>query len=189
MPDTPILPYAERWRRFVAQAVDGVIFVLINYLLFFFFKKDLFLGQVILLILIAAYYIGMLQSRWQATFGKRLMQIYVVTKEGGKPSFLRVASRFFLFMIPGLPAFIPSLYILYLTPQELANNVNSLQFQYAHELELALLSAVFGILAIVAVFLLIWYVPLFFTRERKSIPDMVCGTRVVKGNTASLPKE
>lgn len=184
------MKFAQLWRRLVAQIIDGILFAPINYvILAVVFSKDQFLGNVLLMILMAAYYIGMLSSKWQATIGKRLMNIYVTTKKDKKPSFGRILSRFIAFLFPGLPGFIPSFYVLYLTPQKLEKLVNEQNFQYKFELIGTFYSILITIFIAIAVLLLIWYVPLFFTREKKSVPDMLCGTRVLRGIPTSPPKE
>lgn len=178
--------YAGFWRRFAAQVIDGIVFTLLNYVLLFVFRKDYLLQNVIFFSAMTVYYIAMLRGTWQATLGKRLMKVYVVTKEGGKPSFLRVVSRYLMFLVPGLPGFIPSFYILSLSQEELAAQVNAMHFQFIHELAFAFYTLLAVILIAVAVLLLIWYVPILFTREKKTVPDMVCGTRVVRGTAKVL---
>lgn len=189
IPTSPQLNYAPRWRRLVAQMIDGFLFTPVNLLLIYILKNEMFINLVILYSVITIYYIGLVASPWQATLGKRIMKIYVTTKQGGKPSLGRVTGRYAMFMVPCLPALVPSLYMNYLTPRELADKVNAMHFQFKHELVFTFYAYVAAILLSVAVLLLIWYVPIFFTKQRKTLYDMVCGTRVVSGKLVSLPKE
>lgn len=181
--------FADRWRRLIAQVLDGVVFTLPNYLIYVFFKHEPLIGNLLFMGLVAIYYIAFLSGSWQATPGKWLMRIYVVTKEGGKPSVKRVTGRFFSSLIPQLPVFIPAYYILYLTPEELAEKVNSFNFQYIHELVFSFYALLAVMIGSALVMMLVWYVPAFFTKERKTIPDMMCATRVVKGRAVPTPKE
>ena len=179
--ERPPLHYAQAWKRFVAQVVDGIIFVPFNYLLMFSLSKQYLLQNTIFFSVMALYYLVALYSSWQATPGQRLMKIYLITKEGLKPSFVKVFFRYFAFIFPIFPAIIPSFYILLLTPEELATKVNGQHYQYIHELVFSFYAVLAIIIIAVAVLLLIWYVPVLFTKEKKSMPDMLCGTRIVKG--------
>lgn len=180
MPDTG-LSYAGFWRRAAAQIIDAIVFLPLNYLLPFVLAKHLLVAVLVFLFAIMVYYVAMLSSKWQATLGKRLMKIYVVTRSGEKPPLKMVIYRFLLTMVPALPALVPSIYVVSISQQQLAAQVNSFHFQHVHELVFAMYVLFAIIFAAVAVLLLIWYVPVFFTSEKKGVHDMLCGTRVVIG--------
>lgn len=88
------------WRRATAHLIDalaifGASLVLALVLSPFMSQRGL---QVGLTMLAAAYYVFFLAGPWQATFGKRVMDVFVVTAEDGSPlAVSRALLRYFLY--------------------------------------------------------------------------------------------
>ena len=110
-----------------------------------------FIGLAMSLALHMAYYIGFLHGPWRATPGKRVMKLYVVSTQSLGAISKELAALRFI------AYHIPTLPI------------------YASFLE--------GRVAEVAMLALcvIWFVPILMTEENTGVHDMLCRTRVMKG--------
>lgn len=111
--------YADFWRRMVAAALDQSIVFIVSYALIMAFvmagttsQRASFLSALlgfVVLVLNWAYFAIMESSRSQATLGKRLLGLQVVSKQGQPISLARATGRFFArgffqgirYMVPG----------------------------------------------------------------------------------------
>ncbi len=98
------LQYAGRAERLFANLLDTLFLLLPNIFLFNVFGegKALIAGFVIY----AAYYTYFVGSRWQATPGKRVLNIHVVMASGEKPSHAAAFERFIVYVLPSLPLYL-----------------------------------------------------------------------------------
>lgn len=102
--ETETFQPAGSWRRICARVIDGLIWGA----LFFFFSVviELDYAPLISLVLVCIYDVAFLTSHWQATPGKRMMNVYVQRmKMAEKLSRLRALIRFLslfflLFLLP-----------------------------------------------------------------------------------------
>jgi uncharacterized RDD family membrane protein YckC len=89
------LQYAGFWRRFAAAFIDGLIVLVVNYVMVF---VGLPLGVVIggfLPYVAGALYETLLIGAYGATVGKTVCKIRIVTADGGQVSYARALGRYF----------------------------------------------------------------------------------------------
>lgn len=87
---------APVWKRIAAFVFDMFLIQPVNV----YFSKY---GSLVTFLITAAYFIGLEQSPWQGTVGKRMMSLKVVSEEGGKVPFIHTLLRY-LVKIPSLVA-------------------------------------------------------------------------------------
>ncbi len=86
--------YVGFWKRGLAFFIDSILFFFINFIASILIGiHDFFFVSTLLSYL---YYPIMHSSRYQATIGKRLLQIKVVNDQGGRISFLHALGRYLL---------------------------------------------------------------------------------------------
>lgn len=98
------LPYAGRMERLFANLLDTLFLMTPNLLLVKFFGN----GGVALVagfLCYAAYYTFFTASEWQATPSKRLMNIFVIMRNGRKPNLTESFERFVVYLLPTLPLY------------------------------------------------------------------------------------
>lgn len=118
------LSYAGFWRRFIAALIDGLILALPMTLFWAIFtvviyavsESPYFTEQWLIIVEILAYIVsiivgilyfgGMHSSKWQATFGKRLVGIKVIGYNGERISFIKGAARYLATFLSGLILYI-----------------------------------------------------------------------------------
>jgi uncharacterized RDD family membrane protein YckC len=130
------------------------------------------------------YYIWTESSSSQATVGKKLIGIYVATKQLGKPSVQLITLRYFFLMLPAIPFLIiqllPSFTVLF-------TNLSTLQDQ-PHKLVAYLQQPdTFNDLLVYVVSLLVTIIggtlfslPICFTKEKTGLHDWLSKTRVYR---------
>ena len=184
---------ASRFKRFVAYVVDSIIlYVFVSIPLIQVFKKIynlelhnltgfdfglltranmmqyqeyLLSSFVSTLIIIMLYFVFFESSKYQATPGKMLLKLYVSTKDDKRLTFVRACLRFWLYEIPTIP-FVALIWF-----------VPGLRGPESVEMYLSLI--VVGVIYVFTFILyLIWFLPIYFTKERKCMYDMMSGTRV-----------
>ena len=113
-------------------------------------------------------------SKYKATPGKKIMNLYVATASNMKVSFFRSAYRFILLCIPSIPILIAN----FLYPAHEFWNYHSQTFQNITptSIDAALVNIAATLLSIVLN--LVWIIPIFFTKDRKCMHDMLTSTRV-----------
>lgn len=108
---------ANRLERFTAFIVDLFVIAFTNNIVMQAFIIDGKEGEIALhpiselafFLMLAAYYVGFTSSKWQATPGKRIMNMHVIKTNGRKLSQANALERFIVFMFPFLPMFAQSL--------------------------------------------------------------------------------
>lgn len=163
---------ASRFKRFVACIVDYLIlattaFCLVSLLyLILFLMNPSYLGfetidgtakfalvfLIFCFLLTGPFFACFESSKYQATPGKKLMNLYVSNRRNQKINFKRAFLRYFLWCSP------PYFFIF---------TVNTISSDYRTSFVFALCIISF-----------LWYVTIFFTKERKTIYDMLSSTRV-----------
>ena len=103
--------YAFFSGRFVALMIDGIIFSIIYAILKLFFGKEM--GSFIHIVLTWLYNALLLSSNWQATVGKRLMNIKITDMQGQRISFSRAILRYFASWLSLIILFIGYLMMLF----------------------------------------------------------------------------
>jgi len=112
-----ILKPAGFWIRLGALIIDGLILGMFFWLISSLINQKLNtnqnnITQVLYLFLGAIYYIAFLSSSWQATPGKRLLNIFIVrTEDNQKISKVRALSRYIIFSVPDIMTLVASLFI------------------------------------------------------------------------------
>ena len=97
--------YAGRLERVFANIIDSFILLVpsgitVNIL------GESSLGMVVMFLCNIAYYTAFNGSRWQATPGKRLLNIYIIRLNGRKLGQLQALERYLAFTIPSLPIYL-----------------------------------------------------------------------------------
>ena len=111
------MKYAGFWIRFLASLMDSMIFTPFAFLIYLKLSLDAALYNVgdqgiALVIFVASIilpwlYFALFESgNWQATFGKRIMGIYVVDLNGDRISFGRGSARYFGKIISAITLFV-----------------------------------------------------------------------------------
>ena len=199
------LEYATFWQRLTAFMLDMLIVVVPAFLLTLNFAGPFFLdidalksapnkdfeiifqfykyGVFLILACFAAAAFAMAiftASKWQATPGKKIVGIYIVKRNGDKPTLANAFARFY-----SLPLFL--LMIQVFERRETYAKLDSLKtsgkvITDLFELQTYLNSpaAEFTSLAVFMVILL-WFLPVFFSRNKAAMHDILFETRVIKG--------
>ena len=164
-------------RRFVAHCCDllilvilGVAIAIVATLVAFFFFNISIKGAGILdkyvgvssFILCFLYFVHFEQSKWQATPGKRLLKLKVMTEKGKRLSMWEAFVRISLFEIPG----ISYLLILNILKQNIINPVT-------------LRGATILVMGVIFIWRIIWISTIFFTKNKMGVYEMLSKTRVV----------
>ena len=89
------LHYAGFWRRVAAALIDGLIFIVINFLMTLLGLPLGAVAGVFLPYVAGALYETLLIGAYGATVGKTVCKIRVVTADGGRVSYGRAAGRYF----------------------------------------------------------------------------------------------
>jgi uncharacterized RDD family membrane protein YckC len=107
-------------------------------------------------------------SKWQASLAKKYLGLYVGTKDNKKLSFLHAFIRTLTNCTMGLLIPVTLLITFFLTAETVDQKF------------LASLSKIqVGTFALIVALLSFWqYIPVFFTKERTTVCDMLTGTRV-----------
>lgn len=132
-----------------------------------------------------AYYAFFESSAWQATPGRRLMSVYLVSEKGGEVSLGRCVIRYVIWILPCLP------YILFLmTPQyvkaieaaiilQMPQNEARQLLNQTHLEATKQMQWISSLCAIGMFFLSC--VPIVFTKQKTAVHDMLMKTRMIKG--------
>ena len=115
----------------------------------------------------ALYHAYFNSSKWQATIGKRMMKIMLVSKDGQKITFMRALAHYVL-------SILPIIYIIYLLGYQASHKASFFQAITASEA-----SVFFGF-----VFLL-WVQIQSFTKQKTTAYDIICKTIVIEGKSGS----
>jgi uncharacterized RDD family membrane protein YckC len=122
--------YAGFWIRFVAYIVDiiaisilngtiiGVVFAIVGPGSFSHLEDNsdtggqifagvlLVVAYIVMLVLDVLYFVLFVRSRWQATPGKRLLGLYLITESGQPVSGWRALGRYFAYILSALPFYV-----------------------------------------------------------------------------------
>ncbi len=207
--DKDDVQYAGFWKRFSAISIDSIPLMILGALVVNIFSS--LSGQsnqsgsntdfIINLLVAVLYVFFLMSSKWQATIGKKMVNIYVVNKgDFSKPSakkmFVRAAIQY-------VPLFLPFIFLA-LRFDTLSNGVFESFGQYLDRLmqlmtqggaaTQAELDAIDNIAqasqfytGIMIVSSIIWFGMAGWTKEKTALHDMICGTRVIFGSPK--PKE
>jgi uncharacterized RDD family membrane protein YckC len=175
---------ASRFKRFIAYMIDNfLLYVCVSMPVMALFKLiykndvenlemiDLYQPYVIsatitTFIICMLYFAFFESSKYQATLGKMLFKLNVMTTNHNKLKFFESCLRFIYIYIPVVPILIVSTY-------------------YADKLQDIDMVAAFIILGswgLSIILYLVWLIPIYFTKERKCIHDMLSNTRVYAKN-------
>lgn len=177
------------WRRVLAWCFDVIILAAISFLSLMVYFLHIFLTSTPPFhfatrseIIGAAYifsgmvqavsYVLFLSSRWQATPGKRLMRIYIVSASGCRRlSVAHALARCVAFVVPAV-LFIPFMPFEFFTGLETVPRVSF------HSPEIMLM---FVCSVAAQLYMLIVAITVAFTAEKTGIHDLICKTRALKG--------
>jgi uncharacterized RDD family membrane protein YckC len=170
---------ASRFKRFVAYIIDSVLlYVCVGWpvmaILRLIYKNDIVetadinlyqpyvIRSAIATSLIYMLYYAFFESlKYQATPGKVLLKLNVVTNDHHKLSFSQACLRYVLLAVPFMPIMIGFIYSI-------------------NELEIVAAIIISGSFVVSFILYLIWFLPIYFTKERKCMHDILSGTKVVK---------
>lgn len=159
-----IMP-ASRFKRFCAYFIDYLItflpLILLNSFILSIFKPEFlkYTSMIYSLSIILFYYVFFESSKYRATPGKMLFNLYVTDIYNHKLSLTRAMYRYILWILPTLPLFF----------------LITMGSSSKHE---AILANLLWLLLIAFSLMFVWIIPIFFTKERKTVYDMLSSTRV-----------
>ncbi len=175
-------PYASAWSRTWANAIDTVLFVFV-YLALELAIQDAYHQNCVYYALVTAYYVAFEASPMQATLGKKMLGIYVAMCGDKRASFVTIAWRYFLLMIPVIPVIWIMLGTNLFEIIDLGSGMSETESHaYLQKPEVIGLFIVFGI-SVFGGFLVSVFVsglPMFFTKEHINLHDWLSKTRVYK---------
>lgn len=174
--------YAGEGRRLLAYLIDTAItelfiYVLLTYVLAILMPQaGYFVEVMISIVLAASYFILFESSSMQATLGKEVLKLKVVTKKIEKIGWKESGLRYFCLAIPGFTAALP----LLIYPEEF-KELDSIDFEEdtPEHLEFASDLSLYAF-ALCIVLLIIWLAPIGKTKEKTGIHDMLSKTRVIR---------
>jgi uncharacterized RDD family membrane protein YckC len=117
-------------------------------------------------ILSFTYFVFFERSKWQATIGKRLLGLKVASAANKRLSLFQAAKRFVIF---GIPAFVFHFFAFFVYHPQCLNVV---------KLEIDLPSPCMKLVVGYAVALLLWFIPIFFTKDKETTYDMISRTHI-----------
>lgn len=187
MEATSSLNFAGFWIRGVAYGIDSIIVMLVSLAVNVVTGYGTVLSLSIMTGLYAVYYIATLSSPWQGGIGKRLLKLYVCTKEGKQLTVLHATARYVAFIIPSIPStvvsFINSDSMKALIEAYMSQDFYAIQqanADFAPMIQTSVVASFFG-----TILLLVWFLPAAFTKQKTGLHDLMCKTRVVHGRPAS----
>ena len=151
MKQKPHIEYGGGGMRFIAVVLDTLILLPINVLLISVFSSLPLMGLVANIALQMTYYIGFLSGPWRATPGKRVMGLYVVSTQG--LGALSKEQAALRFIAYHIPTF--PIY---------TSLIDGMSAE-------VMMMALFGV----------WFIPILMTEEKTGVHDLLCHTRVMKG--------
>lgn len=164
---------ASRFKRFLAYVIDGFILLIVPSAINFILKKTpLFstditasliytVPSLVLCILYIAFFES---SGYKATPGKKIFNLYIVTTDGNQLSFKRALTRYMILALPNIIFLLIDLYL----KRDL--------YDYNLKYTLPVIYAFF----IVTVINIICILPVFFTKKRQGIHDLLTHTVVYR---------
>ncbi len=91
----PNYEYATFWQRFFASFIDGILLLIPGFIFLYIFREN-FINRFIASLITHWLYAAIMESGpWQATFGKRSLDIKVVDMNGQRISFGQATGRHF----------------------------------------------------------------------------------------------
>lgn len=103
--NTQKLVYAGRLDRILANLIDGIILFIPTGLAASVMSDSALLVPVVFLCELI-YYTAFDGSNWQASPGKRLMNMYIIRLDGNRLSQTEALERFIAFVLPRLPTYV-----------------------------------------------------------------------------------
>lgn len=120
-------------------------------------------GVSCLFFLVATYFIIFEISKFQASIGKKIAKIYIISDDTSKPSMSKLALRFILF----------SVFSGSITSKDYLVAVGRVEFSYnVHS------DAIFWSIISIS---FITFIPIIITKGEKGLHDFICKTRIVYG--------
>lgn len=145
------IEYGGAGLRFIATLLDSLILLPASAIMLGIFSQTPFIGVLANLAIHMVYYVMFLNGSWRATPGKRVMKLYVVSTQG--LGAISKEQAVFRFVVYHIPT--------------LPLYTSFLQGQAAE----AAMMILFGI----------WFIPILTTKEKTGLHDIVCNTRVMRG--------
>lgn len=198
--------YASFWPRFTAYALDmlilGIPFVMIvmpiigsltvdtqalkdqieteNLQQYYSLYSSLVVSAIFCILAWAALLALITASKWQATPGKRIMNVYVTDAEGDKPKFLQCFLRYLSFPLVMLTIQTPERFYIYENLQALAANPDATP----QDLQQSFITPISGFISLLSLFVLcVWYGLIAMRPQKTAGHDILFNTRVVNGRT------
>lgn len=167
---------ASRFKRYIASVIDNFISILIMFIVSFIvafveiYRRNgvgidniendplyLLKASAVSMMFVMLYFALFESSKFSATPGKIVFKMRVLTKDNVKLKFWRSCFRFWLLQVPLFTYMISG------------TNYFVISSQYVSVITITL-----G---------LIWFLPIYFTKDRKCMHDILSGTKVVKVET------
>ncbi len=153
------MEHAGFWRRLGAIIIDLTVILVLSRLFELVFSGDIFYSAIATFFIQMAYFIGLEGSKIQATLGKFICKIYIADKNNKKENLVNLMVRFLCFIIPVIPAYA----VLFLAPEDKRTSF-------------------MGMASAVQLFLyLLFALPMFFTKNKSNVIDLLSRTRVLNG--------
>jgi|GEM_PF-5961603 len=179
--------YAGFWRRCFSAVIDSLILLIPISVVNIFAWKDVGLPVVVgfAQLVWLSYYAFFESSKWQATPGRRLMSVCLVSEKGEPVSLALCALRYVIWILPCVP------YILFLMSPQYIKIVEAVvymklpspearRFLNQSHLDAVLQMRTTGLIGAGGM-LLLTCLPMAFTKQKTALHDMLVKTRMLKG--------
>ena len=188
---TTMPQFATGWQRLGAGTIDFILCMIIQSLLNIIINDFRTVG-VIYITLVTIYYIATESSSAQATWGKKLLSIYVASRTNLRPSIGTIAWRYTICILPSLPMLY---FCLAIDLSFIVDDVGRFKMSEASQNSYihppAVIDAVVAIslssLLAIVIGIVAYLIPMFLTKERTGLHDWLSGTRVYQGKPQPAP--
>lgn len=181
--------FATGWQRLGACILDMIICA-IPYYVFSILVTGLYWQTILYIFTVTGYYL-VTESLSQATWGKKLVKIYVAKKNLDKPTFLSLVLRYFVWLFPAIPMCYFLLKPEFIELGEMLKNTDDPRAQ-AQLLQLPIIASLMKNYMLSVAFslgasLILYWVPGLITKQRTGLHDWLSGTRVYQGKPQPAP--
>lgn len=122
-------------------------------------------------------------SKWQATPGKRIMEIFVMDSSGGKPKFLQCFLRYLALPLLLLTIQTPERFYIYENLEALAQNADASQA----DLQASFNTPISGFVSLLTLAVLcVWYGLIAMRPQKTAGHDILFNTRVIYGRAEKI---
>ncbi|MCB1784172.1 MAG: RDD family protein [Alphaproteobacteria bacterium] len=181
--------YKGFWGRLGAYTIDAIIITVTLNVVFFVTPPSILIQQLLYILGTIGYFAGFPFTKLKATPGQMLLKCFTAKKDGSDMAPIDAIKRVILLMVPYMPALYMNIKFSSLldsihtvSPENVNELVSSPEFN-----EMTEMSSTIGIITFIA--MIIWYLPMAFTKEKTGLHDLFSQTRVFRRiETIKIPE-